>query len=59
MSVPFFDYQGEREQLSDWARKKGEDGIRQYWEEKNQRSIDGLPTHILTPAQRTSSGREH
>ncbi|MBK9218980.1 MAG: hypothetical protein RJA63_3729 [Pseudomonadota bacterium] len=58
MSVPFFDYQGEREQLSDWARKKGEDGIRQYWEEKNQRSIDGLPTHILAPAQRTSPAPE-
>lgn len=54
MSVPFFDYQSEREQLSDWAHKKGEEGIRQYWEEKNQRSIDGLPTHILDPLHRHS-----
>lgn len=47
MSVPTFDYVGERELLNDWARNKGDDGIRAYWEKKNQRSIDGLPTNIL------------
>ncbi|GAA0531961.1 hypothetical protein FHS83_002739 [Rhizomicrobium palustre] len=47
MSVPFFDYSSEREQLNDWARGKGDDGIRRYWEQKNQTSIDGLPTNIL------------
>lgn len=47
MAVPFFDYNGEREMLSDWANKKGEDGIRQYWQDKNQTSLDGLPTHIV------------
>jgi len=46
MAVPFFDYRGEREQLSDWARGRGEAGLRQYWQDKNQLSIDGLPTHI-------------
>ncbi len=46
MSVPFFDYSGERDQLNRWALKKGEEGIRDYWLEKNQRSIDGLPTRI-------------
>ena len=30
-----------------WAEKKGEDGIRDYWEEKNQLSLDGRPTHIF------------
>lgn len=45
--VPFFDYAGERETLTEWAVKKGEDGIKQYWEDKNQTSLDGLPTHIL------------
>ena len=47
MAVPNFDYAGEREQLSDWARKKGETGIRQYWQDKNQLSLDGLPTYIV------------
>lgn len=47
MGVPYFSYQGEREQLKTWAEKKGPDGLRKYWEEKNQASIDGIPTHIL------------
>lgn len=50
MSVPYFDYAGEREQLNDWARKKGDDGIRQYWADKNRHSLDGKPTR---------SGGEH
>ncbi len=45
--VPYFDYLGEREDLTQWAIKKGEAGLKQYWEEKNQISIDGIPTHIL------------
>ena len=47
MAVPLYDYAGERELLNDWAKTKGEDGVRQYWEKKNQTSLDGLPTHIL------------
>lgn len=47
MAVPFMDYRGEREQLWQWAEKKGEAGIQDYWREKNQHSIDGLPTHIV------------
>ncbi len=46
-AVPLHEYQGERETLSRWAEKKGEQGIRDYWWEKNQTSIDGLPTNIL------------
>ncbi len=46
MSVPFFDYKEERNQLNDWAVKKGEEGIKDYWIEKNEYSIDGIPTHI-------------
>lgn len=44
MAVPFFDYVEEREQLNQWAVKKGEEGIHEYWQEKNQLSLDGLPT---------------
>ena len=47
MAVPFFDYANEREQLKSWAEKKGQDGLKAYWEEKNQQSIDGKPTHIV------------
>jgi hypothetical protein len=47
MSVPFFDYVAERDQLSQWAEKKGERGIKDYWEQKNQISLDGIPTKIL------------
>ncbi len=46
MAVPFFDYKEERTQLRDWAIKKGDAGLRQYWAEKNQVSLDGLPTGI-------------
>ncbi len=46
-AVPLYDYQGERDLLVQWADKKGEGGIREYWAEKNQTSIDGLPTHIM------------
>lgn len=46
-AVPFLDYNSEREQLNDWAKKKGEQGVRQYWAERNATSLDGLPTHIV------------
>jgi len=46
MSIPFFDYKGEREQLNDWAKEKGEEGIEQYWEDRNLTSIDGKPTGL-------------
>ncbi|WP_298762812.1 pyridoxamine 5'-phosphate oxidase family protein [uncultured Polaribacter sp.] len=47
MSIPFFDYKGERNELNDWAANQGKDGIKKYWTAKNQTSIDGLPTKIL------------
>jgi hypothetical protein len=47
LAVPFYDYVGERTQLNEWAAKKGEEGIRDYWVQKNQTSLDGKPTHIL------------
>ncbi len=45
--VPLFDYAGDRETLNEWSRKKGEAGVRQYWQDKNQLSIDSIPTHII------------
>lgn len=46
MAVPCFDYQGEREQLNNWAEKKGDAGIEDYWRVKNSKTIDGIATHI-------------
>lgn len=46
-AVPLYTYRGERETLARWAEKKGPVGLLDYWREKNQVSIDGLPTHLL------------
>ncbi len=47
MAVPYFDYAGNREQLNNLHKKIGEEKVAQYWEEKNQYSIDGIPTYIV------------
>jgi len=41
--VPLYRYEGERKQLTDWARRKGTSGLAQYRSEANRSSIDGLP----------------
>ena len=46
MSIPFYEYKGEREQLNAWAKEKGEEGVKQYWKDKNMESIDGKPTKL-------------
>ena len=45
--VPYLAYVDERPMLSDWATKKGDEGLRQYWQDKNQLSLDKIPTHII------------
>ena len=47
MSVPLFDYQGDREDLANWSARQGKEGIEAYWRKKNQRSLDGLESEIL------------
>jgi hypothetical protein len=42
--LPLMGYAGERGTLTEWARKKGEDGMADYRRQKNAVSIDGLPT---------------
>ena len=41
--VPLFKYEGERTQLHAWARHRGPEGLKAYRQEKNRRSIDGIP----------------
>jgi hypothetical protein len=42
--VPLFDHAGDRPNLDRWARAKGEDGLQEYRQQKNRRSMDGLPS---------------
>lgn len=49
MGVPYFDYAGDRQLLTEWAEKKGDAGLQQYWSDKNQVSLDGKPTGIFEP----------
>jgi hypothetical protein len=41
--VPLLGYEGERDQLLQFAERRGPDGLVEYREEKNAVSIDGLP----------------
>lgn len=45
--VPIYDLKQERKILIEWSEKKGEEGIRNYWQENNLYSIDGLPSKLL------------
>jgi len=46
-SVPVMAFEEDRVTLKTWARKKGDDGIRAYWLEKNAQTIDGIPTGMV------------
>ncbi|MEM7226932.1 MAG: pyridoxamine 5'-phosphate oxidase family protein [Pseudomonadota bacterium] len=50
--VPLMPYQGERAEaeLLPFYEEMGEAGVRDYWQRKNQVSIDGKPTGILPEA---------
>jgi len=43
-AVPLFEHREDRPNLVRWAENKGVEGLKAYREEKNVRSIDGLPT---------------
>jgi hypothetical protein len=47
MAVPCYTYVADRNEQLEWALRKGEEGVRRYWKDKNQVSIDGIPTHII------------
>ncbi|MFT4550267.1 MAG: hypothetical protein ACI8XO_002168 [Verrucomicrobiales bacterium] len=41
-SIPLYEHAGDRDVLSKWADAKGEQGVRDYQQEKNRTSLDGL-----------------
>jgi hypothetical protein len=46
-AVPLYDFRAQREQLSEFTCKMGEEQMDRYRQERNQKSIDGLPTYLL------------
>ena len=49
-AVPLMVYERQRDTLLRWAENKGEEGLIEYRATKNERSIDGLPTHASATA---------
>jgi hypothetical protein len=63
-SLPLLEYRGDRSVLDDWAGRKGEDGIVEYWSQRNGHSIDGLPglpgpVVAVEPANELTEGARH
>lgn len=42
-AVPLMESRGPRDVLDKWTEKKGPEGLRSYWAQRNATSIDGLP----------------
>ena len=53
MSVPLFDYAGQRDDLNEWAERKGAAKLLEYQREKNLESLDGKPTYLLENTPQT------
>ena len=45
--VPLYEYVGQRDTLVKWGERKGPDGVKAFWAERNVESLDGKPTGIL------------
>jgi hypothetical protein len=46
-AVPLYEYQGQRETLVNWVNTKGEQGVKEYHQQKNFVSIEGLLTTLF------------
>lgn len=44
--VPLYDFVGHRNIHFEWAEKKGTDGLLEYVQQNNLKSLDGLPTDL-------------
>ncbi len=45
-AVPFMDFVQDRETMQSWVDGKSDDDLRQYWRDKNTRTLDGHETGI-------------
>ena len=48
MSQRLFEFNTQSDLLVQWADRKCGLGLRDYWESRNQVSIDGKPTRVLS-----------
>lgn len=46
-AVPYYKLKGERPTLTKWADSRGEEGIHDYWRQKNTKSLNDNDTGIL------------
>jgi hypothetical protein len=46
-AVPFMEPVGERDTLRHWTQDKGPEGVATYWKDRNQTTLDGLPTKVI------------
>src|SRR5262245_53170888 len=53
-AVPLYDFKGDRDQLPEFTCKMGDERMDAYRHEKNQRSIDGLPTYLFEDGPKLS-----
>jgi Pyridoxamine 5'-phosphate oxidase len=44
--VPMYNYSGDRDLHFEWAEKKGAEGLVEYVQQNNLKSLDGLPTNL-------------
>jgi hypothetical protein len=45
--IPYYSYDGERPTLTKWADGRGEEGIQEYWAQKNVKSLNDKDTGIF------------
>lgn len=46
-AVPFMEPAGDRDTLLKWSKDRGPEGVKTYWAERNQTTLDGAPTGII------------
>jgi hypothetical protein len=60
--VPFMSFEGHRPTMDQWSNRKGPEGIRRYWAQKNTKSIDrldGVTTDSTRSGADQVNGAEH
>ena len=57
MGVPLYDFKEHRQNLNRYWLRRGLDGLKKYWGQKNTTSIDGLPTGFQAETMHTGASR--